>query len=71
MSFGQFIVSISDLIMLSGQQIISYSFHNMRVTWLFYYFLKLEVHILHRLKIFQFLKLGNCDLSDVTLFSVK
>ena len=40
-------VSIVELIMLSWQQILSYNFNNMRVTWLFYHFLKLKVHILH------------------------
>ena len=32
LSYEQFIVSIVDLIMMSWQQILSYSFHNMRVT---------------------------------------
>ena len=42
----------------------------MGATWLFYYFLKLEVHILHRLEN-QFLIFENYDLSDMTSFSVK
>ena len=45
--FKCFIVSINMLFMLSWQQILSCNFHNVRVTWLFYNFLKLEVHILH------------------------
>ena len=49
MIYEQFIVSIVELIMLSWQQISSYNFHNMRVTWLFYQFFKLQVHILHGL----------------------
>ena len=47
MSYEQFIVSIVELIMLSWQQILIYNFHNMRVTWLFYHFFKLQVHMLH------------------------
>ena len=65
MSYEQFIISIVELIMLSWQQML-YNFHNMRVTWQFYHFLELEVHISH-----GFLMVGNCDLSDVTSFLVK
>ena len=50
MSYEQFIVSIVELIMLSCQQKLPYNFHNMRVTWLFYHFLKLKGHILQGLK---------------------
>ena len=50
MIYEQFIVSIVELIMLSWQPILLYNFHNMRVTWLFYHFFKLQVHILHRLE---------------------
>ena len=46
MSYEQFIVSIVELIVLSWQHILSYDFHNMRVTWLFYHLFELEVHIL-------------------------
>ena len=48
--YEQFIVSIVELIMLSWQPILLYNFHNMRVTWLFYHFVKLQVHILHSLE---------------------
>ena len=41
----------------------------MRATWLFYHFLKLEVHILHGLE--NILIFENYDLSDMTSFSVK
>ena len=41
--------SIVELIMLSWQPILLHNFHNMRVTWLFYHFFKLQVHILHNL----------------------
>ena len=60
MIYEQFIVSIVKLIMLSWQPILLYNFHNMRVTWLFYHFFKLQVHILHSLEnisIFNILKL--------------
>ena len=57
MSYEQFIVSIAELIMLSWQQILPKKFQNMKVTWLFYHFLKLEVHILHGL--------GNISISNV------
>ena len=50
MIYEQFIVSIVELIMLSWQPILLYNFHNMRVTWLFYDFFKLQVHILHSLE---------------------
>ena len=49
-SYEQFIVSIVELIMLSRQQILLHNFRNMRVTWLFYHFLKSQVHILHSLE---------------------
>ena len=49
MIYEQFIVSIVELIMLSWQLILLHNFHNMRVTWLFYHFFKLQVHILHSL----------------------
>ena len=49
MIYEQFIVSIVKLIMLSWQLILLHNFHNMRVTWLFYHFFKLQVHILHSL----------------------
>ena len=66
MIYEQFIVSIVELIMLSWQPILLYNFHNMRVTWLFYDFLKLQVHILHSLEnisIFNIWKLWlvRCD----------
>ena len=50
MIYVQFIVSIVELVMLSWQPILLYNFHNMRVTWLFYHFFKLQVHILHGLE---------------------
>ena len=50
MIYEQFIVSIVELIMLSRQPILLHNFHNMRVTWLFYHFFKLQVHILHSLE---------------------
>ena len=50
MIYEQFIVSIVELIMLSSQPILLYNFHNMRVTWSFYHFFKLQVHILHGLE---------------------
>ena len=50
MIYEQFIVSIVKLIMLSLQPILLYNFHNMRVTWLFYHFFKLQVHIFHGLE---------------------
>ena len=50
MIYEQFIVSIVEWIMLSWQPILLYNFHNMRVTWLFYDFFKLQVHILHSLE---------------------
>ena len=50
MIYEQFIVSIVELIMLSWQPILLYNFRSMRVTWLFYDFLKLQVHILHSLE---------------------
>ena len=43
----------------------------MSATWLFYHFLKLEVHILHGLENISILIFGNYDLSDITSFSVK
>ena len=70
MIYEQFIVSIVELIMLSWQRILLHNFHNMRVTWLFYHFFKLQVHILHSLWNIWILIFGNCDLSDVTSFSV-
>ena len=51
MIYEQFIVSIVELIMLSWQPILLYNFHNMRVTYLFYHFFKLQDHILHGLEI--------------------
>ena len=50
MSYEQFIVSVVELITLSWQTILSYNFHNMKAIWLFYHFLKLEVHILRGLE---------------------
>ena len=50
MIYEQFIVSIVELIMLSWQPILLHNFHNMRVTWLFYRFFMLQVHILHSLE---------------------
>ena len=50
MIYEQFIVSIVELIMLSWQPILLHNFHNMRVTWLFYHFFKLQVHTLHSLE---------------------
>ena len=50
MSYEQFIVSVVELIMLARQQISVCDFHNTRVTWLFYHFFKLQVHILHGLE---------------------
>ena len=50
MIYDQFIASIVELIMLSWQQILLYNFRNMRVTWLFYHFFKLQVRILHGLE---------------------
>ena len=66
MIYEQFIVSIVELIMLSWQPILLYNFHNMRVTWFFYHFFKLQVHILHSLEnisIFNIWKfwLVSCD----------
>ena len=66
MIYEQSIVSIVELIMLSWQPILLYNFHNMRVTWLFYHFFKLQVHILHSLEnisIFDIWKLWlvRCD----------
>ena len=69
MIYEQF-VSIVELIMLSWQLILLHNFHNMRVTWLFYHFFKLQVHILHRLGniwIFNIWKLWlvRCDVISV------
>ena len=50
MIYEQFIVSIVEVIMLSWQPILLHNFHKMRVTWLFYHFFKLQVHILHSLE---------------------
>ena len=50
MIYEQFIVSIVQLIMLSWQLILLHNFHNVRVTWIFYHFFKLQVHILHSLE---------------------
>ena len=50
MIYEQFIVFIVELIMLSRQPILLYNFHNMTVTWLFYHFFKLQVHVLHGLE---------------------
>ena len=66
MIYEQFIISIVELIMLSWQPILLHNFHNMRVTWLFYHFFKLQIHILHSLEniwIFNILKLWlvRCD----------
>ena len=68
MIYEQFIVSIVELIMLSWQPILLYNFHNMRVTWLFYYLFKLQVHILPSLEnisIFNIWKLWlvRCDVT--------
>ena len=71
MIYEQFIVSIVELIMLSWQPIVLHNFHNIRVTLLFYHFFKLQVHILYGLENISILIFGNCDLSDVTSFSVK
>ena len=49
MIYVQFIASVVELIMLSWQQILSHNFQNTRVSWLFYHFFKLQVHILHGL----------------------
>ena len=65
MIYEQFIVSLVELIMLSWQ---SYNYHNMRVTWLFCDFFKLQIHILQSLENISILIFGNCDLSDVTFF---
>ena len=64
MIYEQFIVSIVELIMLSWQPILSYNFHSVRVTLLFYKFFKLQVRILHGLENISILIFGNCDLSD-------
>ena len=40
-SYEQFTVSIVELILLLWKQLLSFYFHNKRVTWLFYHFLKL------------------------------
>ena len=66
MIYEQFILSFVELIMLSWQPILLYNFYNMRVTWLFYHFFKLQVHILHNLEnisIFNIWKLSlfRCD----------
>ena len=50
MTYEQFIISIVELIMLSWQPILSYDVHIMRITWLFYHFFKLQVHILRGLE---------------------
>ena len=50
MIYEQFIVSIVELIMLSWQPTLLYNFQNMRITWLFYHFFKLQVHNLHGLE---------------------
>ena len=50
MIYEQFIVSIVELIMFPWQPILSYNFHNIKVTWLFYHFFKLQGHILHGLE---------------------
>ena len=78
MIYEQFIVSIVELIMLSWQPILLYNFHNMRVTWLFSHFFKLQVHILHSLEnisIFNIWKLWlvRCDVifSGTTLILPK
>ena len=60
--YEQFIVSIVELIMLSWQPILLYNFHNMRVTWLFYHFFKLQVHILENISFYLWkLRLVRCD----------
>ena len=71
MIYEQFIVSTVELIILSWQLILLYNFHKMRVTWLFYHFFNLQVHILHSLEnisIFNIWKfwLVRCDV----IFSV-
>ena len=68
MIYEQFIVSIVELIMLSWQPTLLDNFRNMRVTWLFYHFFKLQVHILHGLEnisIFNIWKLWlvRCDVN--------
>ena len=45
MVYEQFTVPNVELILLSWQLILFFNFHN-RVTWLFYHFFKLQVHIL-------------------------
>ena len=68
MIYEQFIVFILELIMLSWEPILLYNFHNIRVTWPFYHFFKLQVHILHGL---ENTSIFNICLTDVTSFSVK
>ena len=50
MIYEQFIVFIVELIMMSWQPTLLYNFHKMRVTWFFYHFFKLQVHVLHKLE---------------------
>ena len=50
MIYEKFIVSIVELTMLSWQPILLYNCHNIRVTWLFYHFFKLQVQIFHGLE---------------------
>ena len=69
-SMGSLFPLLSYLIMLSWQLILLHNFHNMRVTWLFYHFFKLQVHILHSLVniwIFDIWKLWlvRCDIISV------
>ena len=69
--YEHFIVSIVEVIILAWQPILLYNFFNMRVTWFFYHFFKLQIHILYSLENITILISGNCDLSDVTSFSVE
>ena len=69
--YEHFIVSIVELIMLSWQPILLYNFHNMKVTWLFITSSSFKFISYTAWKISQFLIFGNCDLSDVTSFSVE
>ena len=65
MVYEQFIVSIVKLIMLSWQPILSYTFHKVKVIWLFYHFFKLQVHILHNLEnisIFNICEIVTCQM---------
>ena len=69
--YERFIVSIVELIMLSWQPILLYNFHNTKVTWLFITSSSFKFISYIAWKISQFLIFGNCDLSDMTSFSVE